>query len=111
MALRPVSVDGYQIPNPVGTAYTATNKQARIDALTLCNTTAGAITVTIYIVPSGGTAAATNTILSSYSVAAGETYVVYGAIGQWIEDGGTLQALASAATSVTLLLSVMEYTS
>lgn len=111
MALRPVSVDGAQIANSATTYYTATNLQARIDACTLINTTAGAITVTIYIVPSGGTAAATNTALSSYSIAAGETFVVAGVIGQWIESGGTFQAVASAATSVTLLLSVMEYTS
>lgn len=111
MALRPVSVDGAQIANTATTYYTATNVQARIDACTLCNTTAGAITVTIYIVPSGGSAAASNTVLSSYSLAAGQTYVVSGAIGQWIEDGGTFKALASAATSVTLLLSVMEFTS
>lgn len=111
MALRPVSVDGAQIANSATTYYTATNKQARVDALSLCNTTGGAITVTVYIVPSGGSADATNTVLSSYSIAAGESYVVSAAIGQWIEDGGTLRAVASSATSVTILLSVMEYTS
>jgi len=111
MAFRPASVDGVQIAATATTYYTATNKQSRIDACSLCNTTVSAVTVTIYIVPSGGTAGASNTVLSAYSVAAGETYVVTGAIGQWIEDGGTLQALASSATAVTLLLSVMEYTS
>lgn len=111
MALRPVAVDGVQIAGSATTYYTATNCMARIDALSLCNTTAGPITVTVYKVESGGSAGASNTLLSSYSVAAGETYVVGGAIGQWVETGGFIQALASSATSVTLHLSVMEFTS
>lgn len=112
MAITPKRlVSGSQIAASATTYYTATNVKARIDACTLVNTTAGAITVTIYLIPSGGSAAASNTVLSSYSVAAGQSYVVAGAIGQWLEEGGFLQAVASSATSVTLIVSGVEFTS
>jgi len=111
MALRPFSVDGAQIANSATTYYTATNCMARVDACTITNTTSGAVTVTIYRIESGGSAGASNTILSSYSIAAGESYVVSALIGQWLETSGFIQMVASAATSLTLHLSVMEYTS
>lgn len=111
MAITPKRmVSGSQIAATATTYYTATNVKARIDSCALTNTTGGAITVTMYLVPSGGTADATNTVLSAYSVAAGQTYVPPGVVGQWLEEGGTLQALASSATSVTLVASGVEWT-
>lgn len=111
MAVTPKRlVPGSQIAASATTYYTATNVKARIDAIALTNTTEGAITATVHLVPSGGTADATNCILSAYSIAAGATYVVPGAIGQWLEEGGTVQALASAATSITLVASGVEWT-
>ena len=56
------------------TYYTATNCTARIDNCTLTNTDAGAITVTVYIIASGGTASADETIISAKSIAAGDCY-------------------------------------
>lgn len=102
-------VDGSQLDTTIATYYTATNVRARIDAIVLTNTTAGAETVTLHIVPSGGTADDTNCVLSAKSIAAGASYVPPGAIGQWLEDGGTLQALASAVTAITLVASGVEY--
>ena len=110
MALRPVSVDGAQIANSATTYYTATNKRSRIDTCALTNTTAGAITATVYIVPSGGTAGVTNCVLSAKSIAAGATYIPPGVIGQWLETGGTLQALASSATSITIVAIGVDFT-
>lgn len=103
-------VAGSQIANSATTYYTATNVKARIEACALTNTTAGAITVTMHLVPSGDSATASNCVLSAVSIPAGATYVPPGVIGQWLESGGTLQALASAATSVTLVASGTEWT-
>lgn len=112
MAITPARlIAGSQIAASATTYYTATNKKARIDAMTLCNTTGGAITVDIHLVPSGGSATASNQILQDYSVAANSAVVVTQAIGHWLEAGGTIQASASAATSVTLVASGVEYTS
>ena len=103
-------VAGSQLTNAAATYYTATNVSARVDSCALVNTTAGAITATVHLVPSGGTATAANCILSAKSIAAGATFVPPGIIGQVIENGGTLQALASANTSITLVASGIEYT-
>lgn len=104
-------VSGSQIAASATTYYTAaTGTKARIDSLALTNTTGTGRTVTLYLVPSGGTAGVTNCVLSAYTVAAGETYVPPGIIGQWLESGGTLQAVASAATAVTLVASGVEWT-
>lgn len=88
--------------------YAATNIKTRITAMTLTNTTAGAITATVYLVPSGGTADGTNTILSAKSINAGESYRVIEAIGQDIMAGGSIQALASANTSIAMVASGTE---
>lgn len=111
MAVTPKRlVPGSQLTTSAATYYTATGVKARIDAMALTNTSAGAVTATVHLVPSGGSAGASNCILSARSLAAGETYVVPGALGQWVETGGTIQALASGATSITLVASGVEST-
>lgn len=103
-------VPGSQLTTSAATYYTApANTKARIDNLTLTNTTASAVTATVHLVASGGSASASNTIVSARSLAPGESYVVPGAINQWILAGGTIQALASSATAVTIVASGVEY--
>jgi len=102
-------VSGAQLTASAATYYaTPTNTLTTISAMTLCNTTAEAVTATVYLVPSGGTAGADNTVLSARSLAAGESYNVSGAIGQTIPAGSTVQALAGSATSITLVASGYE---
>lgn len=104
-------VDGAQLTAAAATYYTAPPfTLATISACTLTNTTAGAVTATLHLVPSGGTAGAANCILSARTIAAGESYNVGSAIGQTLPAGATLQALASAATAVTLVASGYETT-
>lgn len=103
-------VAGSQLTAVAVTYYTATLTTTRIDACALTNTTAGAVTATVHLVPSGGTATVSNCVMSAKSLAAGETLTVAGAIGQWLASGGTLQALASAATSIDLVASGVEFT-
>ena len=104
-------VDGSQLTASAATYYTApANTFATIAACTLTNTTGGAITATLYLVPNGGTAGVTNCILSARTLAAGESFNVGSAIGQTLPAGGTLQALASATTSITLVCSGYETT-
>jgi hypothetical protein len=104
-------IDGSQLTNVVATYYTApANTLATISACTLTNTTAGAITATLYLVPNAGTAGVGNCILSARTLAAGESYNVASAIGQTLPAGGTIQALASAGASITLVASGYETT-
>lgn len=75
------------------TYYTApTSTKAVIKALAICNTTGVAITVTIYLVPNGGTATGDNAITAGLSVAANATYTCPEAVNQVLEAGGMIQA-------------------
>lgn len=112
MATRVVKmVTGNQLTTSVATYYTSpSNTQCVIRKLSFCNTSAGAVTVTVYLVPSGGTAGASNTLHSAKSLAAGETWSSPDAEGQVLGSGATLQMLASAATSITCIATGMEIT-
>jgi len=91
-----------QLTGSNATYYTSTNIRTIIDKFTLCNTTAGAITATIDIVDSGGTAGVTERLISARSIAAGETYICPEVVGHILNSGDTIQGLASAATSITI---------
>ena len=104
-------VSGSQLTTSAATYYTVpANTITTISACTLTNTTAGAVTATVYLVPPAGSAGVANCILSARVLAAGESYNVGSAIGQSMSATGTLQALAGAATSITLVASGYEST-
>lgn len=104
-------VDGSQLTVAAAVYYTTpANTLTTIAACTLTNTSAGAVTVTMYLVPSAGAPGAANCILSARTLAAGESYNVGSAIGQTLPAGATLQALASAGTAITLVASGYETT-
>ena len=107
-------VSGSALTGSAATYYTVptnTNAviapKAIIRRMTFCNTTAGAVSVTAYLIPSGGSAAASNTIVSARSVAAGETWNSPEAEGHVLEAGGFIQALGNG---VTLMVSGEEIT-
>ncbi|CAO3372894.1 hypothetical protein [Azospirillum argentinense] len=82
----------------IGTLYTApASTRTVIRQVALCNTTAGALTVDVYLVPSGSGATASAQVLKGFSVAAGATVEPLGIVGQVIEAGGSLRAQASGA--------------
>jgi len=101
-------IAGSQVAASATTYYTATNVRTRVDKMTACNTTAGAITLTVYRITVGGSASAANTIISARSIAPGETYTCPEAVGHWLAPGDFIQALASSATSITLMASGVE---
>lgn len=104
-------VDGSQLTNVAAIYYTApANTITTIGACTLTNTTGGAVTATLHLVPSGGAPGAANCILSARAIAVGESYNVGQAIGQSLPAGGTLQALAGAGASIALVASGYETT-
>lgn len=104
-------VSGSQLTTSAATYYTCpTLTRCRIAAFTATNTSGSAATVTVYLVPSGDSAADTNIVAKAISLAASETKSISGAIGQVIESGGTLQALASAGTAIGIVVSGYEIT-
>ncbi|MFC4275566.1 hypothetical protein [Achromobacter aloeverae] len=79
-----------------------------INNLSLTNTSVNPVAVTLYRVPSGGSPAASNTILAAFSLSAGQTYVPPQAIGLQLDAGMTLQAMAATGAAVTLAGGVYE---
>lgn len=100
-----------QLTASAATYYTVpANKLTLIRRITLTNTSAGAESVTLHLVASGGAAANNNMILKGKTLAPGQSYVVAEAEGHVMSAGMTLQALASAATAITIRASGLEMT-
>lgn len=112
MAVTPyVLVSPKQAENTNTVQYTSTNVKTIIDSFTATNTSATAVTLTVYLVPSAGTAGASNTIISAQSIAAGECWRGFGLIGKQLNSGDTLNTLCSAATSLTIACNGRQITS
>jgi len=103
-------VAGVQLPATSTELYVASNVIARIDAMTICNTTAGAVTATVDLVETGAGAGVTKRIVSARSIGAGETYRCPEAIGHVLNAGGKIFGLAGSATSLTIIVSGREET-
>lgn len=100
-----------QAPNANTTQYTAAvGVRTILDKFTGTNTTAGAVTLTVFLVPSAGAAGVTNTIVSARSLAAGECYTFPEIVGHVLNAGDFLVTLASAAASITVRGSGREVT-
>lgn len=110
MAVTPARlVSGSQLTTSAVSYYTSTNAMTRIDACALTNTSGGTVTVTVHLVPSGDTAGSGNCVMKARSLTSGQTVLVSGAIGQWIDTNGSLQALASSGGAITLVASGVVY--
>ena len=86
----------------VGTLFTVpaspTSTLLRGGRMRFTNTTGAAVTVTAYAIPSGGSAADGNSFVKAKSIAANDYLDIDVPL---MSPGGFVQALASAATSVT----------
>lgn len=100
-----------QLTTSAATYYTVgSNLRSIIKKLSFCNTSAGAVTVTLYLIKSGGSAGDTNTLTSAHTLAAGETWSCPDVEGHVLHAADFIQAKASAATSVTVHGSGVEIT-
>lgn len=73
-----------------------------VKCIDLCNTTAAVLTATVYLVPSGGTAAASNTLVPTVQIPPNGVFQWTGL--QVLNAGDTIQALSSGA-GVTINIS------
>jgi hypothetical protein len=86
----------------------ASNGTRRVVGASVCNPTAGAQTLTLYLVKSGDAAAADVALYSAQSVGAGAVVILNAALNIGLAEGDEIHALASAATSLTLTMSVVD---
>lgn len=97
-----------QLENAQTAQYTATNVRAIIDKATITNTSAANVTVSVNLVTSGGSAGASNLIISSRTIVPAETYLCPELVGQILDSGGFISTIAGAATSLTMRVSGRE---
>lgn len=104
-------IAGSQLTTSAATYYTTPALTTTIiRKLSFTNTSGGAVTVTLHLITSGGSASDSNKIAHVKSLASGETWSCADAEGQVLEAAGFIQALASAATSITVIGSGIEIT-
>lgn len=93
----------------VGTLYTVPAvTRAVIQKATATNLDTVARTITVHLVPSGGSASDTNAILKAYPVPAAFTLDLPDLGSHVLEPGSTIQALASVASMCSLRVSGVE---
>ena len=93
------------VSNSLTTVYTSTNNTA-ITYLNLTNSSGGAITVDIHVIPNGGTAGTTNLVGKTLSIAATDSYQLYsGGEKLLFENGDFIQVVASAASGINAVVS------
>ena len=111
MAITPVKmVAGSALTSSLVTYYTvpATTKEAIVKEIEFCNTDTVTRTVTLHIIPSGGSAGVANRVYSTLSIQAGETKNF--SRSTVLLPGGFIQALADSASVVSMDISGVEYT-
>ena len=95
-------VQGTQAPSSVAAQYTCpSNTRVVIRHGVFVNTTASAVTLTVYIVPSGGSVVDACKILDALSIAAHTAYTSPEVAGCVLNSGDTLQTVAGSATSIS----------
>ena len=85
--------------------YTSSGTTA-VTAMYLCNYSAGTVNVSVYVVPSAGTAGNTNIIYQNITIAAGDTYVI-DTERLVLDNGETIQASADAGSAVNVTVSYL----
>ncbi|GAA1892020.1 hypothetical protein [Williamsia serinedens] len=95
-----------QIENAETTQYTGpANSSVKLGKATLANPTASAVTVSVSIVKSGGTAGAANRVVAGLALAAGDSVVLSEIEGHFLGPGDLISAIAGTATAVVLVIS------
>lgn len=83
------------------TVYTVPALSAvKISSACLCNTTSSAVTVSVSLVPSGGTAGVTNRVVNAYSLAANDSMVLTEILGAMLDAGASINVNTSTANAV-----------
>lgn len=97
-----------QLSTSVASIYTVTAPKTKgvIKQILVSNTSASTATVTVHIVGTAGSPIAANKILPEISISANSTITFD--ITQVLNVGDSIQALASAATAVNLIISGYE---
>jgi hypothetical protein len=91
------------------TVYTVPASTAvKIASGLLCNTGSSSATVSVSVVPSGGTVDGTHKVVDSYPLAAHDSTVITEIVGAMLDAGASISVRSSQATSVDYLFTGAE---
>lgn len=97
------------LTNAAATYYTApANTTAIVKQAGVYNSDTGALTFTLHVIASGGSASAANMIVGARPIGAGETQMIPELLNVTLPAGSFIQALASSASKVSLSISGAE---
>jgi hypothetical protein len=96
-----------QISNVSSTAVLTSSGNNAITSMVFCNTTAGSVTLTVYLVPSGGSAGDSTTIVKSLTIVANDTYV-FDTSKFILSNGDALRAISDTNNAVTATVSYVS---
>jgi hypothetical protein len=89
-------VDGVSVTASALTFYTAgTGVRAILKKATFCNNHTSGVTITIYLIPSGGSAGYTNMLTKAHYIEAGETWACQAIENHILSPGGFIVLRAS----------------
>lgn len=83
---------------------------AVIDKATVTNASGSPATLSVNLIPSGGSAGASNLIVDAKSIPVDGCYALPELVGQVLASGDVISTLASAATSLVIRISGREIT-
>jgi hypothetical protein len=101
MALKKLGATAALSSSATSVLAAGANEAITIAKVLACNTDSVARTVTVYQVASGGSASASNTVLSAYSIGAGST-VTLPVSSLFLAAGAFLSAKEDSGTTVNL---------
>lgn len=108
---KPLITSGFAQDSATTEYLTPANTKTIIDKFTATNTDSGAVTITIYVVPSGSVAADSNKIISALSVSAGATADITELKNHVLSAGEFISVLAGSASKMVIRASGREVAS
>jgi hypothetical protein len=96
--------------NAQTTQYTAVNCTTIIDKFTGTNTSGANVTISVNIVPNGGTAGGTNLVVDTRTIAPNETYTFPELVGHVLPPSGFISTIAGTASAIVIRASGREIT-
>jgi hypothetical protein len=99
-----------RVPNSQTVLYTGQATATRIDKLTVVNTDTVLHTISINIIPSGGSAGAGNLSTDAQVILPGQTWNSPNEVGLMLNIGDEISVIGSAATELNIIASGMIMT-
>lgn len=111
--VRKILASGQVAATTATTLYTVpASKEAKISSFALTNTSSSTVTVSVSVVPSGGSVDGTHLVLASYSLAAYDTIshedVLSALKGVYLDTGAFLAVTVGTANAVDYLVTGQE---